>query len=125
LAVVVLQLYLFSEQQELSVLQHLHQSDFRHFECFAVVFTETVMSILLSTTFEAGMEENLRLNPLKLLSCIRFLAVESLTPLLKTSKVASRPAPVNDTGFPAASTNLGTIWIAVGAPFHHHRWVLL
>jgi hypothetical protein len=25
----------------------------------AVVFTETVMSILLSTTFEAGIEENL------------------------------------------------------------------
>jgi hypothetical protein len=75
----------------------------------AVVFTETVMSILLSTTFAAGIEENFKLNPLKLLSCIRFLAVESLTPLLKTSNVASRPAPVKDTGFPAASTSLGTI----------------
>jgi hypothetical protein len=50
------------------------------------------MSILLSTTFAAGIDENFKLNPLKLLSCIRFLAVESFTPLLKTSR-ASRPAP--------------------------------
>src|SRR5690606_37093128 len=83
---------------------------------FAVVFTETVMSILLSTILDANKDENLRLKPLKLLSSIRFLAVESFTPLLKTSKVVSKAAPLKTIGLPALSTNLGIICIAVG-PF--------
>ena len=66
------------------------------------------MSILLSLIFSAGRDANLKLKPLKLLSCIRFLAVKIRVPLLKTSITVSNAAPVNTIGFPEPSTSLGT-----------------
>src|SRR5690606_12112464 len=42
---------------------------------FLVVFTETVISILLSLILSAGSEANLNVKPLKSLLSIRFLAV--------------------------------------------------
>ena len=54
-------------------------------------------------------KENFKLKPLKLLSLIKFFEVRIFVPLLKTSRIASKPAPVNATGFPKLSTNRGTI----------------
>jgi hypothetical protein len=67
LAVVVLQLYLFSEQQELSGCSIYINPILDILNVLAVVFTETVMSILLSTTFEAGMEENFKVKSFKVI----------------------------------------------------------